>query len=63
MNAKNSGEMQRSIKLNLMSFGAYNKKFKPIRTEFDWLSRDTEEVDKYINDPYCGVLFPAGLFL
>lgn len=56
------GRDAKSIKLNLMSFGAYNKKFKPIRTEFDWLSRDEEEVDKYIKDPYCGELFPAGFF-
>ena len=31
-----------------------NDAFKPNRTTHDWLSRDEEVVDKYIEDPYCG---------
>lgn len=34
--------------------GAFNESFEPARTKFDWLSRDPDEVDKYLNDPYCG---------
>jgi len=40
--------------LNAMAFGAYNKAFPDARTDFDWLSRDPEQVDKYIADPLCG---------
>ena len=40
--------------MNNMAFGAYNKAFSAPRTDFDWLSRDEAQVDKYIADPLCG---------
>jgi alpha-beta hydrolase superfamily lysophospholipase len=40
--------------LQFVSFGSFNQAFKPTRTDFDWLSKDDTEVDKYIADPLCG---------
>lgn len=57
------GEMNPSERLNKLSFGNYNNSFKPIRTEFDWLSRNSEEVDKYIQDEYCGFVCSSKFFL
>lgn len=59
---KKNGRRAKSEKLNKMSFGSYNNAFKPTRTDFDWLSSDDAEVDKYINNPYCGTIFTAGYF-
>lgn len=53
---RKQGPHGRSEKMNKMSFGSYNNAFKPARTDFDWLSRDEQEVDKYIADPYCGAV-------
>ena len=49
--------------LDRLSFGAYNKPFKPERTAFDWLSRDEEMVDLYVADPLCGFVFTSYAFL
>ncbi len=48
--------------LDKIGFGDFNRKFEPARTELDWLSRDTEEVDKYIADPLCGGPYSTGLW-
>ncbi|MFK0571042.1 lysophospholipase [Endozoicomonas sp.] len=40
--------------IHQMTFADYNRKFKPNITDFDWLSRDPESVQKYATDPLCG---------
>lgn len=59
---KIKGSKYRSAFLTNLSFGKFNDAFKPNRTDFDWLSRDTHEVDKYIDDPFCGGIFSAQFF-
>ena len=50
---KQYGPMYRSELLDTMAFGAYNRKTEK-RTDYDWVSRDEKEVDKFISDDYCG---------
>ena len=57
------GRRHRSALAEALSFKDFNKKFKPARTGFDWLSRDTAEVDKYVADPLCGFRCSAGLWI
>lgn len=42
-------------------FDSMNAAFAPVKTPFDWLSRDEEEVKKYIDDPWCGFAFSNGM--
>ncbi len=57
------GRKSKSTFLNNLVFGQYNESFSPNRTDFDWLSRDQTEVDKYIEDSYCGREPSAGFFI
>jgi alpha-beta hydrolase superfamily lysophospholipase len=45
-----------------LSFGPYNRPFRPNRTPFDWLSRDEKLVDSYARDPLCGQACSSGFF-
>jgi len=49
--------------LDKMTFGAFNKPYEPGKTKFQWLSRDQENVDKYVADPWCGFVCPAGILV
>mgnify|MGYP001827575821 FL=1 len=49
--------------LDKLGFGEFNRPFKPARTDLDWLSRDPDEVDAYINDPLCGGPYTVGLWI
>lgn len=48
------GSRKTSALVDWLSFGSFNRKFRPNRSDYDWLSRDDEQVDAYELDPYCG---------
>jgi alpha-beta hydrolase superfamily lysophospholipase len=37
-----------------LDLSAFNAAFAPARTDYDWLSRDPEQVDRYVADVRCG---------
>ena len=45
-----------------LSFGTYNQRFKPNRTQSDWLCADETQLDAYIADPLCRKDISSGLF-
>lgn len=57
------GKRTPSPLMNKLIFGDYNKKFQPNRTDFDFLSRDDAEVDKYVADDLCGFICTSGFYL
>ncbi|HBF7115344.1 TPA: alpha/beta hydrolase, partial [Clostridioides difficile] len=58
---KKYGRRSRSNKINDLIFGGEIIR-RNEKTKFDWLSRDKEQVEKYINDPFCGVVCSCGFF-
>lgn len=56
------GWRYRSNFVNQVAFGSYGKKFEPLRTRADWLSKDEALVDWYINEPRCSFLFTLNAY-
>ncbi|MBT2289809.1 alpha/beta hydrolase [Paenibacillus albidus] len=56
------GPLHRSVLLNSLVFGNYNRGFSPVRTAFDWLSSDPAEVDLFIKDSFCGAICTTRFF-
>ena len=48
------GPRNSSNLLYRLSFGNFNRSFKPYETEADWLSRDKSKVLDYVSDTLCG---------
>ncbi len=45
-----------------MAFGSYTRRYHPVRTTYDWFSRDTGIVGAYAADPLCNYIFTASGF-
>lgn len=58
-----AGELRDQVPTGPGLFAALNAPFEPAKTPFDWLSRDEAEVQKYIQDPWCGFAFTNGMTL
>lgn len=61
--AKKHGVHGRSDYLDNLSFVPYNNQFKPVRTEFDWVSSDEAEVDAFLEDPLCAFRYSCSLYV
>ncbi|MCT4685859.1 alpha/beta hydrolase [Vallitalea sp.] len=57
------GNRYKSKLLTDLSFGSFNKKFAPNKTEYDWLSRDEQQVKKYVDDEKCGFMCTSRFYV
>ena len=55
-------EKHRSIFLNSLAFGSYNRRFDAPKSKYAWLSREDSIVRKYEQDPLCNYTFTAAGF-
>lgn len=55
--ARAKGRRGHSRILDRLITGAYNRDIENPRTDFDWLSYDPENVDRFSADPLCGIPF------
>ncbi|MDN6161868.1 MAG: alpha/beta hydrolase [Atopostipes sp.] len=56
------GKKAKSQLMNKLTFGYYNDNFKSEATGVEWLTRDLKEQKKYLENPYCGEVFPTSFY-
>ena len=56
------GDKYVSKMLYKMAFAAYNARIPDAGSDYDWVSRNPENVDSYIKDPLCGFVFTVNGF-
>ena len=59
---KLKGEMYRSPLLYKLSLGNYNAKFKPVKTPYDWLTRDESLSKDFGEDEACQFIFTTAAY-
>ena len=59
---KNGGFDTVSQKVNDLAFGNYNKYFKPTKTAFDWLCKNEEAMQEYVEDTTVAKYITPGMF-
>jgi alpha-beta hydrolase superfamily lysophospholipase len=57
------GKRGRSELLHRLSLREANRMFMPVRTDFDWLTRNQAEVDRFVADPLCGFVATTQLWI
>lgn len=60
--ARARGWRHRSPLLTKIAMGSYNKAFEPVRTPYDWLTKDTKIVDAYSKNPLNTFQFTANAY-
>lgn len=56
------GKRKKSKLLDFLTFSDFNKRISNNKSRKDWLSRDVNIVDNYLNDPYCMQIFSNQFF-
>lgn len=56
------GSKKKSKWFNKVFYGNFNRHFKARKSLFEWISSDRDEVNAYVNDPYCGIFYSNGFY-
>ncbi len=58
-----AGHNKKSRWFNRLFYWSFNRHFRPRPTRFEWISSVRQEVDRYEEDPYCGMFYSNSFFL